>query len=149
MPTPETDHESLIALHERVSQHQRVMDQLDAQGRDHALQLARLTTNIEGLQHTQTLIARAIEEVKQQQQEYQQYSTQQILNLDNKIDAGNTGIRDHFDEKFDAMHADVHTTMARKEAAVPQWAQVRLTALSIVVAVLGVIVAILGYFRVL
>lgn len=149
MSAPQTDHETLIALGERVAQHQRSLDQLDGQGRDHATHLAKLTTNIEGLQHTQTLIAQALEDVKRQQQSDQARTAEQFLNLDNKVDAGNSGLRDHFDEKFDAMREDVTQTLDQKEAAVPHWAQLRLTSLSIAVAILGIVVAILGYSHVL
>lgn len=149
MPEMTPDTEALIALRERVKQHQESLELLDRHSRDHAVQLAKITTNIEGLQQNHRELLAAIDEVKRQQATYQEHTAQQFLNLDNKVDAGNSALRDHFDEKFDAMRSDVTQTMDKKEAAVPQWAQVRLTALSILVAILGVVVAILGYFRVI
>lgn len=138
MPIPTNDHEALIAMSERLNQHQRTIDQLDGQGRDHTIQLTRIGTNVEGLQKSHELLMGAIEGIKQQQ-----------LDLDNRMDSRNTDLRDHFDEKFEDMRHDMSDTMAQKEAAVPQWAQVRLTTLSIIVAVFGIMVAVLGYYHVL
>lgn len=149
MPEPHNDHEALIALNERVRQHQESLQQLDAQGRDQAIQLAKITTNVEGLQQSHTLLLSAIDDVKRQQQTYQEHTAQQFLNLDNKVDTGNTDLRNHFDEKFDSMRTEVTDTMAKKEAAVPQWAQVRLASLSVAVGILGLVVGILGYLHVI
>lgn len=149
MPQPQNDHEALIALGERVRQHQESLNKLDDHSRDQAVQLAKLTTNVEGLQQSHAQLLAAIGGVERQQATYQEHTAQQFLNLDNKVDTGNADLRNHFDEKFDSMRTEVTDTMATKEAAVPQWAQVRLASLSVAVGVLGLVVGILGYLHVI
>ena len=147
MADPRNDHEAIVALDQRVQQHQESLIRLDQQSREQGLQMVRLETHISGLKESHIALTMAIDSVKTQIAEQQQRTEERLTNLDDKVDSRLDNLQNHFDASFDTMRHDVRSEMTKKEAAVPQWAQVRLTSLSISVAILGVLVAIFGYFH--
>lgn len=149
MADQNSDHEALIALRERVQQHQESLIKLDAHDRDNLVTLTRLNEHIAGLQSSHREIRDALQGMKQQQQDDREHTAQQFRGLDDKISAGNIDLRDHFDEKIDGWREEIKNTLQAERDALPQWAKVRLMKWSIAVAVVAVVISVLEFLRVL
>lgn len=149
MPTPQTDHESLIALQVQVDHHQAQLDRLDQHERDTLVTVTRLTEHIQGLQHSHEQIQAALSTLEKKQDAYKDQTSHAFAELDRRIADANTDLRDHFDEKIDSWQENLDQRLQDEKNALPQWAKVRMMRWSVSVAILAIILSILEFLHVL
>jgi phage shock protein A len=142
------DHDVLTALKQQVQHHHEQITQLDAHDRETLITLTRMDQNIEGLRQSHASIMATIHSIEAQRAIDQQRTEDRLVGLDDKMDQRLDNLQGHFDESFTSMRHDVVDEMARKEAALPQWAKVRMLKISIVVAVIAIGVSIVEAFHV-